>query len=68
MNPRRYDNFKKSKSTACILMKCKSYIKTDSSVIWSRMCDGANQCIFTVEEGGEELISRVLLVIRLFKL
>jgi len=51
-----------------MLMKCKSYIKTDSSVIWSRMCGRANQCIFTVEGGGEELISRFLLVIGLFKL
>lgn len=45
MNAPRYDNFKKSKTMAYVLMKGKSDIKTDSSVIWSRMCGGANQRI-----------------------
>lgn len=49
-------------------MKWKSYIKADSSIIWSRMCGGANQYIFMVEGGGEKLISRFLLVSCLFKL
>lgn len=59
---------KKSKSTPCMLMKLKSYIKADSSIIWSRMCGGANQYIFMVEGGGEKLISRFLLASCFFKL
>lgn len=52
-------------------MKCKSYIETGSSLVWSGMCGGANQYIFMVEGGGEKLISRsvdFLLVICLFKI
>lgn len=52
MNAPKYDNFKKSKTTAYVLMKGKSDIKTDSSVIWSRVCGGAKQHVFTVEGGG----------------
>jgi len=68
VKPSRYHSLKKCKSTPCMLMKWKSYIKADSSIIWSRMCGGANQYIFMVEGGGEKLISRFLLVSCLFKL